>query len=243
MWPSATLYALLLCSPILSLPRWVSHLPLRHDTCHSFYSTHQKTALLQRQYDFPYLLWPHVFGQVALWKYQGQCHLWSNGCPPDWGLWHLCITVSYTMILKAVVSLSSAEAQQNFSTCTAHICAIIITYVPAFFTFCTHWFGSHTISYSIHTFVANIYLFMPPTLNFIIYGIKTKQIQEGMIKPFLAKEHWRKIKVNPNKMRAKHLHRWRHLYQAVCTWFDSIYSFFNPWMLTDHSYTSLGPYI
>ena len=29
MWPSATLYALLLSSPILSLPRWVSHLPLK----------------------------------------------------------------------------------------------------------------------------------------------------------------------------------------------------------------------
>ena len=46
--------------------------------------------------------------------------------------------VSYTMILEAVVSLSSAEAQQNFSTYAAHICAIVITYVPAFFTFCTH---------------------------------------------------------------------------------------------------------
>ena len=50
----------------------------------------------------------------------------------------LCISVSYTMILEAVVSLSSAEAQQNFNTYAAHICAIVITYVPAFFTFCTH---------------------------------------------------------------------------------------------------------
>ena len=48
----------------------------------------------------------------------------------------LCITVSYSMILWAVVSLSSADAQQKaFSTWTAQICAIVITYVSAFLTF------------------------------------------------------------------------------------------------------------
>ncbi|XP_021508861.1 olfactory receptor 52N1-like [Meriones unguiculatus] len=63
----------------------------------------------------------------------------------------LCISVSYTMILRAVVSLSSADARQKaFSTCTAHICAIVITYVPAFFTFFTHCFGRHTVPPHIH---------------------------------------------------------------------------------------------
>ncbi|XP_068964898.1 olfactory receptor 52N5-like [Petaurus breviceps papuanus] len=96
-----------------------------------------------------------------------------------------CISVSYTMILRAVVSLASTEARQKaFSTCTAHICAIIITYVPAFFTFFTHRFGGHTIPPSLHIIVANLYLLLPPTLNPIVYGVKTKQIRDSVIRFF-----------------------------------------------------------
>ncbi|XP_072472654.1 olfactory receptor 52N5-like [Notamacropus eugenii] len=96
-----------------------------------------------------------------------------------------CISVSYTMILRAVVSLASIEARQKaFSTCTAHICAIIITYVPAFFTFFTHRFGGHTIPPSLHIIVANLYLLLPPTLNPIVYGVKTKQIRDSVIRFF-----------------------------------------------------------
>ncbi|XFF85105.1 hypothetical protein AB1E18_011324 [Capra hircus] len=94
-----------------------------------------------------------------------------------------CISVSYTMTLRAVVSLSSADARQKaFSTCTAHISAIIVTYVPAFFTFFTHRFGGHSIPSSLHIIVANLYLLLPPTLNPIVYGVKTKQIRDNVIK-------------------------------------------------------------
>ncbi|KAF6105276.1 olfactory receptor family 52 subfamily N member 2 [Phyllostomus discolor] len=98
-----------------------------------------------------------------------------------------CISVSYTMILRAVVSLSSADARHKaFSTCTSHICAIVITYVPAFFTFFTHRFGGHHIPQHIHIIVANLYLLLPPTMNPIVYGVKTKQIREGVIKFLLG---------------------------------------------------------
>ena len=98
-----------------------------------------------------------------------------------------CIAVSYTMILRAVVSLSSTDARHKaFSTCTSHICAIVITYVPAFFTFFTHRFGGHSVPHHIHIIVANLYLLLPPTMNPIVYGIKTKLIREGVIKFLLC---------------------------------------------------------
>ncbi|XP_066109891.1 olfactory receptor 52N2 [Saccopteryx bilineata] len=98
-----------------------------------------------------------------------------------------CISVSYTMILRAVLSLSSSDARHKaFSTCTSHICAIVITYVPAFFTFFTHRFGGHNIPHHIHIIVANLYLLLPPSMNPTVYGFKTKQIRECVIKFLLG---------------------------------------------------------
>ncbi|XP_053417956.1 olfactory receptor 52N2-like [Nycticebus coucang] len=100
-----------------------------------------------------------------------------------------CISMSYTMIIRAVVNLSSTDARHKaFSTCTSHICAIVITYVPAFFNFFTHRFGGRTIPHHVHIFIANLYLLLPPTLNPIVYGVKTKQIREGVIKLFFREK-------------------------------------------------------
>ncbi|XP_006094626.1 olfactory receptor 52N2-like [Myotis lucifugus] len=99
------------------------------------------------------------------------------------------ISMSYTMIIRAVVNLSSADARHKaFSTCTSHICAIVIIYVPAFFNFFTHRFGGRTIPHHVHIFIANLYLLLPPTLNPIVYGVKTKQIREGVIKLFFREK-------------------------------------------------------
>lgn len=79
----------------------------------------------------------------------------------------LCISVSYTMILCTVVSLSSAEARwKAFSTCDR--------------------FGGHSIPPSCHIIVANIYLLLPPTMNPIVYGVKTKQIRDCVIRILLG---------------------------------------------------------
>ncbi|XP_049636296.1 olfactory receptor 52N2-like [Suncus etruscus] len=101
-----------------------------------------------------------------------------------------CISMSYIMIIRAVVNLASADARHKaFSTCTSHICAIVITYVPAFFNFFTHRFGAQTIPHNVHIIIANLYLLLPPTLNPIVYGVKTKQIREGVIKLFSREKH------------------------------------------------------
>lgn len=77
------------------------------------------------------------------------------------------------MTLHVVVNLSSADTRhKNFSTWTSHICAIVITYVPAFFNFFTQHFGVCNIPHHVHILIASLDLLLPPTLNPIERVIK-----------------------------------------------------------------------
>ncbi|XP_030055800.1 olfactory receptor 52N4-like isoform X4 [Microcaecilia unicolor] len=69
----------------------------------------------------------------------------------------MCISLSYALILRAVVGLSSKEARAKaFSTCTAHICVIAVFYTPFLFTVILQRVG-HKVSPSAHIIVANLY--------------------------------------------------------------------------------------
>jgi olfactory receptor len=92
------------------------------------------------------------------------------------------IALSYGFILHTVAGLASPEEQlRAFQTCTSHLCAVLVFFVPMMGLSLVHRFGKHA-SPAFHLLMANIYLFVPPMLNPIIYTIKTKEIRRAIIK-------------------------------------------------------------
>uniref|UniRef100_A0A8C8RNK9 G-protein coupled receptors family 1 profile domain-containing protein n=1 Tax=Pelusios castaneus TaxID=367368 RepID=A0A8C8RNK9_9SAUR len=87
------------------------------------------------------------------------------------------IVLFYALIIRAVLRISSQKAHQKaLNTCTAHVCVIIMSYTSNLFTSLTHRFGEG-IGAHVHIILANLYVVIPPMLNPIIYGIKTKELR------------------------------------------------------------------
>ncbi|XP_065253576.1 olfactory receptor 52P1-like [Emys orbicularis] len=88
------------------------------------------------------------------------------------------IALSYGLIIRAVLRISSKTANHKaLNTCTAHICVMLMSYTPFLFTSMTLRFGQD-IAPHVHIILANLNFLVPPMLNPIIYGVKTKELRD-----------------------------------------------------------------
>ncbi|CAM2095400.1 olfactory receptor 52R1-like [Caretta caretta] len=100
------------------------------------------------------------------------------------GLDVIFIVISYTLVLRAIFSLPTKDARlKTFGTCISHLCATLVFYIPGLFFSLTYRFYQH-VPLHFHVLIANVYLLMPPMLNPIIYGVRTKQIRDRLLRLF-----------------------------------------------------------
>ncbi|XP_008052789.1 olfactory receptor 51I2 [Carlito syrichta] len=94
------------------------------------------------------------------------------------------IFLSYVLILHSVMAIASREERlKALNTCVSHILAVLAFYVPMIGVSTVHRFGKHTPRY-IHVLMSNVYLFVPPVLNPLIYSAKTKDIRRAIFHMF-----------------------------------------------------------
>ncbi|XP_006120220.1 olfactory receptor 52N2-like [Pelodiscus sinensis] len=91
------------------------------------------------------------------------------------------IALSYALILRALLRLSSKKANQKaLSTCTAHILVILMAYPAGLFSSLAHRFGQGITPY-VHIISSNLHYIIPPMLNPIVYGVNTKELREKVV--------------------------------------------------------------
>uniref|UniRef100_A0A8C4WEY6 G-protein coupled receptors family 1 profile domain-containing protein n=1 Tax=Gopherus evgoodei TaxID=1825980 RepID=A0A8C4WEY6_9SAUR len=89
------------------------------------------------------------------------------------------IALSYGLIIRDVLRIPSRKKahEKVLNTCTTHICVMLTYYTIVLFSNLTHWFGQG-ITPHVHIILADLYLLIPPMLNPVIYGVRTKDLRD-----------------------------------------------------------------
>ncbi|XP_049636558.1 olfactory receptor 51I2-like [Suncus etruscus] len=98
----------------------------------------------------------------------------------SFGVDSVFIVFSYALILKTVIGIASREGRlKALNTCVSHIITVLIFYVPLIALALIHRIGKYH-SPLPHVTMSNIFLFLTPVLNPLVYSVKTKQIRNAL---------------------------------------------------------------
>ncbi|XP_039379610.1 putative olfactory receptor 52P1 [Mauremys reevesii] len=96
------------------------------------------------------------------------------------GLDLMLVALSYGLIIRAVLRISSKKAHPKaLNTCTTHMCVMLTSCILFLFSILTHRFGQG-IAPHLHIILVDLFFLIPPMLNPIIYGVKTKELREKL---------------------------------------------------------------
>ncbi|XP_039602299.1 olfactory receptor 52K1-like [Polypterus senegalus] len=94
----------------------------------------------------------------------------------------LLILISYIKIFSVVVrSACGVQRQKAIHTCSTHLIVILMTYLSAFCSLIAYRM-KHSISSDVHVLIGVLYLLLPCCCNPIIYGLRTKEIRDQIMK-------------------------------------------------------------
>ncbi|XP_005312804.5 olfactory receptor 51G2-like [Chrysemys picta bellii] len=96
----------------------------------------------------------------------------------------LLIFLSYVMILKTVLSITShTQCLRALNTCVSHLCAILLFYTPMIGLAVIHRFGKGSSSL-LQIPLGYIHILVPPVMNPIVYSLKSKHLRVRIIRVF-----------------------------------------------------------
>ncbi|XP_039392306.1 olfactory receptor 52R1-like, partial [Mauremys reevesii] len=100
------------------------------------------------------------------------------------GLDAIFIAMTYVQILRVIFSLPTNDARfKAFGTCGSHVFVILAFYIPGLIFSLMYRFAQN-VPLHFQVLFPNVYLFIPPMLNPIIYGVRTKQIRDRLLRLF-----------------------------------------------------------
>uniref|UniRef100_A0A8C6E2C4 Olfactory receptor n=1 Tax=Moschus moschiferus TaxID=68415 RepID=A0A8C6E2C4_MOSMO len=103
-------------------------------------------------------------------------------------LYLLCISVSYMLNLKIVLSVTSHKGNLKvLNTCISHIYAVLVLCVPIVTLAALRHFAKSASSV-IRVTIADIFLLVPPLMNPIVYSVKSQQMRNWILAKYVRNE-------------------------------------------------------